>query len=121
MGKTALAASSELFVDLGCGDGRVVIDVAFKLGCAGLGVEIDEDLVKAATKAAIQRFDGRSEDVARVKFIRKDFRHLDLSEASVIYLFHPAHVCEFVLREVLPNTSVRNGTLVIVNGKHDWV
>lgn len=49
-----------LFVDLGCGDGRVVIEAARRLRCRCIGVELDAELVSAASCAARLRLGAAS-------------------------------------------------------------
>lgn len=41
---------SHTFVDIGCGDGRVLIAAVQKFGCHGLGIEIDPDQAALARK-----------------------------------------------------------------------
>ena len=73
---------ADVVYDLGSGDGRIVIDAARIYGARGVGIELDPDLNKTATKNA------RKAGVAdKVKFVRADFFKTDLSEASVVTLF----------------------------------
>jgi len=116
--RAALSKPGALFVDLGCGDGRVVLEVVSRFSCEGLGVELDHELVAAAMFAAQQNL--TPETRARVTFRREDFRCTGLGGADVVFLFLPMHVCEFVLRKVLPDSSIRAGTLVVVCGRNGW-
>ena len=82
----ALAAvnARDYVVDLGSGDGRLVIAAARKFGARGLGVDIDAGLV------AIARRQAESAGVAdRVRFLEQDLFETDLAQASVVtvYLF----------------------------------
>ena len=42
----------DFVLDLGCGDGRIVITAAKKYGCKGLGFDIDPKLIKICNEAA---------------------------------------------------------------------
>jgi 16S rRNA G966 N2-methylase RsmD len=69
-------------VDLGSGDGRIVLTAATRYKASGTGVEIDEDLVEQANAAA------REQGVAgRARFVRRDVREADLSRATVLTLY----------------------------------
>src|SRR6056297_267230 len=68
-------------IDLGCGDGRIVIAAA-KRGATGLGVDIDEKLIKKARENA--REAGVSD---KVMFLKQDLFKTDISGASVITLY----------------------------------
>jgi SAM-dependent methyltransferase len=68
-------------IDLGSGDGRIIIEAA-KRGARGLGVDLDPALVKAATENARQA--GVS---GRARFETRDIFDTDLSGASVITLY----------------------------------
>lgn len=39
---------SDVLVDFGCGDGRVLIEASKEYGCSGVGVEIDAEMAKTA-------------------------------------------------------------------------
>ena len=69
----------EFLIDLGSGDGRIVIEAAKKYGARGLGVDIDPRLVKLARENA------RAAGVeSLVRFEAQDFFKLDLSQADII-------------------------------------
>ena len=77
----ALAAvgPGDLVVDLGSGDGRIVIAAAQKFGARGLGIELDAALVERSRQRA------RDAKVAdRVSFVQGDVLNADLSRASVV-------------------------------------
>jgi predicted RNA methylase len=72
----------ELLIDLGCGDGRVVIMAVQEFGARSVGVEMREDLVKQALgKVSELGFDGQ------VKIINDDIFNVDLSQADVVTLY----------------------------------
>ena len=72
----------DFLIDLGSGDGRIVLTAAKVFGARGFGVEIKEELVKRANEAA------RKEGIAdRVKFVQQDLFKTDLSQATVVTLY----------------------------------
>ncbi len=71
----------DVVYDLGCGDGRVVIEAA-KLGARGVGVDIDPERVREA------RANARAAGVEdRVEIREGDLFETDVSQASVVMLF----------------------------------
>ena len=79
--RMAEVGRDDYVIDLGSGDGRIVIEAA-KRGARGLGVEIDASLVAAATQNA------RRAGVAdRVRFEQRDLFQTDLSPATVVTLY----------------------------------
>lgn len=80
----ALAGTREddTVMDLGSGDGRIVIAAAKKFGARGLGVEIDSRLV------ALSRENARGAGVAeRVTFEEGDVLTADLRRATVVTIY----------------------------------
>ena len=73
--------ASDYVIDLGSGDGRIVIEAA-KRGAHGLGVDLDPALVKLATANA-----QRAGVAERARFEVKDIFATDLSRASVITMY----------------------------------
>lgn len=100
---------SDHLVDLGSGDGRIVITAARRFGATGLGVEIVPDLVRRSQRAA------RQAGVAdKVSFRVQDLFQTDLAPASVVTMY------------LLPDVNLRlrprllalaPGTRVV---SHDW-
>jgi SAM-dependent methyltransferase len=82
--KLANVGPDDFVMDLGSGDGRVVIAAAKKFGARGIGVELDQHLVIQSDERARQ-----AGVEARVKFFEQDIFKTDLSPATVItmYLF----------------------------------
>jgi hypothetical protein len=72
----------DFVIDLGSGDGRLVITAATKFGARGLGMDIDENLVLVSEENA--RLAGVAE---RVKFVQQDFFKADISRATVITMY----------------------------------
>ena len=96
-------------LDLGSGDGRIVILAAKRFGAAGLGVEIDPALVRVSNSHA--RNAGVSQ---RAEFREQDLFKTDLSSATVITMYLLAEV-NLQLRPAL--LALKPGTRVV---SHDW-
>ena len=74
--------SGDTVVDLGSGDGRLVITAALKHGAHGFGVELDPGLVARSNESA------RRAGVAdRVKFLQQDLFQTDFRAADVLTLY----------------------------------
>jgi len=72
----------DYLIDMGSGDGRIVLTAAKLRGARGLGIEIQPDLVSLSQEAA------RREGIAdRVRFVRQDLFHTDVSQATVVTLY----------------------------------
>jgi SAM-dependent methyltransferase len=74
--------AGETVIDLGSGDGRIMIEAASKYGARGFGVEIDPRLVKLSNERAAKA--GVAE---RVKFLQQDLFKTDFHEANVLTLY----------------------------------
>jgi len=72
----------DLVVDLGSGDGRIVIAAAQKFGARGLGIEIDAGLVESSRENAV-----RAGVAERVSFVQGDVLAADISAATVVTLY----------------------------------
>jgi len=105
----------ETVVDLGSGDGRIMIDAASKFGAHGFGVEIDPRLVQRSIEAA-QRA-GVSD---RVKFLQQDLFQTDFHEANVLtlYLLPDVNLAlrPKILKELKPGSRVVSHDF----GMGDW-
>ena len=74
--------AGERLVDLGSGDGRIVIEAARRYGVRGLGVEIDPALVRMAQENA-----RRAGVEALASFEARDLFETDLRGAGVVTLY----------------------------------
>ena len=74
--------ADDYVVDLGSGDGRIVIAAAQRFGARGLGIELDGELVRASRENA--RRAGLAE---RVRFVQGDVLTADFSSASVVTVY----------------------------------
>lgn len=103
----------DYLMDLGSGDGRLVITAA-KRGATALGVEYNPDMVKLSKEKAAKA--GVSD---KAKFIKADLFQTDLSKASVITLFLLTNI-NLKLRPSL--LELKPGTRIVSNtfDMGDW-
>src|SRR5205809_6379585 len=74
--------AGDVVIDLGSGDGRIMITAAQRHGAQGFGVEIDPRLVQRSNEEA------RRLGIAdRVKFLRQDLFSTDFHDANVLTLY----------------------------------
>jgi SAM-dependent methyltransferase len=103
----------DFVMDLGSGDGRMIIAAA-KRGARGRGVEYNPDLVEFSKKLAAD------EGVAdKAEFVQGDMYVADISQATVLALF----LLPENLRKLTPNfLDLRPGSRIVVNtfGIPDW-
>ena len=100
-------------IDLGSGDGRIVIEAA-KRGATGMGVDLDGDLVKLATENA------RKAGVAdKTQFRAMDLFDVDLAPASVVAFYLLPNFNEKLMPRLL---KLRPGTRIVSHdgGIGDW-
>ena len=113
--KLAGVGPSDIVYDLGCGDGRIVIAAAQKLGARGVGVDIDARLINEAQANA--RIAGVED---RVTFLVQDALTADVSNATVVtlYLLSASNV---KLRPILTRQLRRGARIVSHNfAMGDW-
>lgn len=72
----------DFVIDLGSGDGRIVLTAAHLYSASGFGVEIDPELVELSNAEARKR--GFAE---RVSFRQQDVLQAKIDEASVVTLY----------------------------------
>jgi hypothetical protein len=78
----AKVGAKDFVVDLGSGDGRIVLTAAQKYRARGMGVEIDPELVKQSNAEAQKR--GLAE---RVSFREQDVLQAQIGDATVVTLY----------------------------------
>ena len=99
----------DVVYDLGCGDGRIVVQAAKKRGCKGVGFEIVSELAQRARDNARQN--GVS-DLVTIK--EEDLFEADLSEATVL----PIYLLPKMLKQLKPKLEkLKPGTRII---SHDY-
>ena len=108
--KVAEVGPADFLIDLGSGDGRIVLTAAKVFGARGFGVEIKEDLVHKANDAA------KAEGIAdRVKFIKQDLFKTDISQASVLTMYLLPDTVNLLKEKFL--AELKPGTRII---SHDY-
>ena len=80
--QVAETRADDLVIDLGSGDGRIVIAAAQKFGARGLGIELDPGLVQRSRENA-----ARAGVTDRVSFVQGDVLAADISAASVVTVY----------------------------------
>jgi methyltransferase family protein len=97
-------------IDLGSGDGRMVITAARKYGARGFGVDLDRKLValsnRNATKAGV---------ADRAEFYQRDLHETDFSRASVLSIYLLPEVNLMIRGRIL--STLRPGSRVV---SHDY-
>ncbi len=104
--KLARLKPDDIFYDLGCGDGRVVIRAVKEGVKKGVCVEINSSLIERAREAA------QKEGVAdRIEFLNEDFFRVHLEDATVVYMY----LLTSVNRALKPKleSELRNGARVV--------
>ena len=109
MMKLANVGSRDFILDLGSGDGRIVITAVIKYGARGLGVEIDPQLVTLSNENA-----NKAGVADRARFAEQDLFATDLKQASVITMYLLPDV-NLKLRPKL--LKLKPGTRIV---SHDW-
>lgn len=92
-------------IDLGSGDGRIVMSAAQKYGARGKGYDIDGELVERSNVAA-----RKLKLEQRVRFEQRDVLQADIGEATVITLYLLPDMMRVLrtrlLRELRPGTRI---------------
>ncbi len=107
--RVAEVGPQDFVIDLGSGDGRIVVTAARKFGARGFGVDLDEELVARSEESA------RRAGVAdRVRFYRQDLFKTDLGQATVI----STYLLPFVMLKLRPQLlQLKPGTRIV---SHDF-
>jgi len=107
--KMAKVGAKDYLIDLGSGDGRIVITAAKRLGARGFGVDLDQYLLKIANASA------QKEGIAdRARFIEQNLFETDLSQATVI----TSYLLPEMNRKLRPRLlALKPGTRVVA---HDY-
>lgn len=96
------------FYDLGCGDGRVVMEVckAFPT-CLGKGIDLNPVVVESARATAKLR------GIERCDFLVGDVTNVDLKDASAIFFYLPVAALATLVRKTLPKAGIQQGVVLI--------
>ena len=106
----AEVSAGDFLIDLGSGDGRIVLTAAKVFGARGFGVEIKDDLVRKSNEAA--KNEGLAE---RVRFLKQDLFKTDLSQATVITMYLLPDTVNLLKDKFL--SELRPGTRIV---SHDY-
>jgi len=102
--------ANDFLIDLGSGDGRIVLTAAKVFGARGFGVEIKDELVKKANQSA------KDQGLAdRVKFMKQDLFKTDISQASVITMYLLPNTVNLLKDKFL--SELKAGTRIV---SHDY-
>ncbi len=108
--QVAHVGPGDYVIDLGSGDGRMVITAAQKYGARGFGVDLDRRLVELANRLAA------SAGVAdRAVFYERDLYDTDLTAASVVTIYLLPEVNLMVRPRLL--ATLKPGTRIV---SHDY-
>jgi len=99
----AMVGSGDCLIDLGCGDGRIVIAAA-RRGARAIGVDIDAERIREAIAAAATAG-------VRATFRQEDLFQVALAEASVVTLYLLGHVNNLIRHKLL--AELRPGARVV--------
>ena len=80
--KMADVRSTDVVYDLGCGDGRLVIEAARQAGARGVGIDLDPQRIKESVENAAS-----AGVMELVRFSNENLFRADVSEATVVMLF----------------------------------
>ncbi len=109
--KLAQVGAKDHVIDLGSGDGVIVLTAAHQLKASGYGVDIDEVLVQSSNQRA------KNLGVAdRVKFEVRDIFKADVSKATVVTLY----LLPEMMRALLPKLfrELQPGTRIVSHDYH---
>ena len=80
--QVAKVGPRDFVIDLGSGDGRIVITAAKKYGARGFGVDLDSERIHESNRNA-----RRAGVTDRVSFLQQDLFDTDLGQATVITMY----------------------------------
>lgn len=74
--------STDFVIDLGCGDGRIVVMAAAKFGARGMGYDLNPERISEANANAKEA--GVTD---RVKFVERNLFEADIRQATLVTLY----------------------------------
>lgn len=108
--KYAEVGPKDFVIDLGSGDGRIVLTAAKVFGARGFGVEIQDHLVRLSNETA------QKEGLAdRVRFLKQDLFKTDISQATVLTMYLLPNTVNMLKDKLL--AELRPGTRIV---SHDY-
>lgn len=106
----ARVTQNDFVIDLGSGDGRIVLGAAQKFGARGKGYDIDSELVERSNTAA-----RRMKLDRRVQFEQRDVLQADIRDATVVTLYLLPEMMRVLRARLLQ--ELRPGTRIV---SHDF-
>lgn len=104
----ANVTEKDMVFDLGCGDGRIIIESARLRGCRGVGIEQHIELVDIGKERAATA--GLSNNV---QFVHGDASVADLKNATVVFLFLPTTAIGELLPTIL--SQLKPGARIVAH------
>ena len=103
--RMADVGKDDIVYDLGCGDGRIVITAAEKMGAHGVGIDINPQRIEESRANAV-----KAKVTDRVRFLEQNFFDADIREATVLTLYLLSSVNlkvrPIIFRQLKPGTRV---------------
>lgn len=111
----AEVTGKDFLVDLGCGDGRIVVNAALTRSARGLGVDLDPARIADAMELAASSYVEHLVD-----FVECDLRDADISQATVVTLYLLDHMNMEIKPKLL--SQLAPGTRIVSNAfsMGDW-
>ncbi|MDO8497660.1 MAG: class I SAM-dependent methyltransferase [bacterium] len=106
--KDAGLKKGQLFIELGCGDGRVVRTAVKEYGVKGVGVDINPFLIMWA------RFLAKKDKMTNIELRTENVFNTPLKKADVVYLF----LMPELIKKLFPKLTkeLKKGSVVISHG-----
>jgi tRNA A58 N-methylase Trm61 len=105
-----------MIVDVGSGDGRVLIRATQVFGCRGRGIELDGELVELSrahvTKAGL---------ADRITIEESDLRDSSVDDADLVFAFLPGSAASSVIPEIQPRLALGASLVAHEQERIDWV
>lgn len=73
---------SDRLIDVGCGDGRIVVEAAEHFGCDAVGIDLFDDRLGDAANLAAER-----KVTSKTRFLQADAREFDFTGFDVVVVF----------------------------------
>lgn len=105
----AKVSAKDYLIDLGSGDGRMIITAAKRYGAQGFGVDLDRRLVELANRNAV-----KAGVAKRAVFYERDLHETDLAKADVMTIYLLPEVNLMVRPRLL---ALKPGTRIV---SHDY-
>lgn len=106
MCRLAKITKRDVVYDLGCGDGTALSVAAGEFGARGVGIEIDP--LRSFFSAVRFKINGLNK---KVKIIRSNFNDVNISEASVIFVYLVPRALERLKPKL--QKELKGGTLLV--------